>query len=168
MKSEQKNTPKLVSAMVREFQVETVAMKLEKNSKLLDTAVKQRTLKISHASTLVDKNAVIATDKRALRETVEREAKLTKDVRVEMKNTNSNKKLSEDMKNKAHDMAKHVHYIKDDLEDSIDKANCLQVEVINLQGLKRSVELRADNLDREHLEIKVEMKVQICLSSVPH
>ena len=52
--------------------------------------------------------------------------------------------------------------------DSRDKANCLQVEGGNLQGLKRSVELIADNLDREHLEIKVEMKVQICLSSVPH
>ena len=46
--------------------------------------------------------------------------------------------------------------------------NCLQVEVINLQGLKWYVELRAGNLDMVLLEIKVEMKVQICLSSVSH
>ena len=61
-------------------------------------------------------------------------------------------------------MDRHFQYIKDDLEDSRDKANCLQVEVLNLQGLKRSVELRAGHLDKELLEIKVEMKVQICLS----
>ena len=43
--SKQKNNPKLVSAVVREFQAETVAMKLKKNAKLLDMAVKQQTLK---------------------------------------------------------------------------------------------------------------------------
>ena len=48
--SEQKNTPKVVSDVVREFQAETVAMKLKNNAKLLDMAVKQRTLKRSHAS----------------------------------------------------------------------------------------------------------------------
>ena len=50
-------------------------------------------------------------------------------------------------------MARHVQYLKDNLEDSRDKANCLQVEVVNLQGLKRHVELRAGHLDREILEI---------------
>ena len=58
-------------------------------------------------------------------------------------------------------MAKHIHYIKDELEYSIDKANCLQVD-------KWYVEFRICHLDRELLEIKVEMKVQICLSSVSH
>ena len=45
VKSDQKNTPKVVSDVVREFQAETVAMKLDKNAKLLDMAVKQQTLK---------------------------------------------------------------------------------------------------------------------------
>ena len=49
VKSDQKNTPKVVSAVVRGFQAETVAMKIENNVKLLDMAVKQRTLKLSHA-----------------------------------------------------------------------------------------------------------------------
>ena len=43
-KSEQKNIPKEVSAVVREFQAETVAIKLENNDKLLDMVVKHRTL----------------------------------------------------------------------------------------------------------------------------
>ena len=45
-------------------------------------------------------------------------------------------------------MARDVQYLEDELEDSIDKANCLQVEVVNIQGLKRSAELRAGNLYR--------------------
>ena len=48
VKSEQKNTPKLVSAVVGEYQARAVAMKLKNNAKLLDMAVKQRTRKISH------------------------------------------------------------------------------------------------------------------------
>ena len=161
VKSEQKNIPKVVSAVVREFQAETVAIKLDNNDKLLDMAIKQRTLKRSHASALVDKNVIIATVKRVSRETVEREDKLTKDVRVATKNANSNEKSAEDRKKKSYDMARHVQYLKDEIEDSRDKSNCLQVEVVNLQGLKRSVELRSGNLDREILEIKVEMKIQI-------
>ena len=51
-------------------------------------------------------------------------------------------------------MARHVQYLKDGLEDLRDKPNCLQVEVVNLQGLKRSVELIAGNLDRDLLEIQ--------------
>ena len=138
-----------------------MAIKLEKNAKLLDMAVKHRTLKRSHASALVDNNVIISTVKRASRETVEREAKLTKDVRVAMKNANSNDKSSEDRKKKAYDMARNFQYLKDEMEDSRDKANCLQVEVVNHQGLQRSIELIAGNLDRELLEINMEMKVQI-------
>ena len=78
-------------------------------------AVKQRTLKRSHASSLVDNNTTIATVKIASRETVERGDKFTKDVRVAMKNFNSNEKLSEDRKKKAYCMARHVQYIKDEL-----------------------------------------------------
>ena len=91
-----------------------------------------------------------------------------KDVRVEIKNDNSNKKLAEDRNKKEYDMARHVQYLKDELEDSRDKANYLHVEVVDLQGLKWSVELREVNLDRELLDIKVKMKVRICLSSVSH
>ena len=116
----------------------------------------------------MDRNSTIATVKRASRETVDREANLKKDVMVAMKNSNSNKKLAEDRKNKAYDMARHVQYLKYELEDSRDKENCLEVEVVDLQGLKRYVELRTGHLDRELLEIKVEMKVKICLSSVSH
>ena len=65
-------------------------------------------------------------------------------------------------------MKRHVQYLKDDLEDLRDKENCLQVEVVNLYGLKWYVELRAGNFDSDFLEIKVEMKVQICLSSVSY
>ena len=90
MKPEHKNTLKVVSVVVREFQSETVAMKLRENTKLLDMDVKQRNLKISHASALVDKNSTTATVKRSSIDTVEREAKLTKDVRMAMKNANSN------------------------------------------------------------------------------
>ena len=72
-----------------------MAIKLEKNAKLLEMAVKHRTLKRSHASALVDKNVIISTVKRAPRETVEGEAKLTKDVRVATKNTNSNEKSAQ-------------------------------------------------------------------------
>ena len=109
VKSEQKNNAKVVSAVVREFQAETVAMKLENNNKILKTAVNQQTLKISHVSALVDKNAATrATVKRASRETVERKDKTTKDVRVAMKNANSNKKLPEDRKKNTYDMARHV------------------------------------------------------------
>ena len=61
-------------------------MKLENNVKLLDMAVKQQTLKRSHASALVDKNVTIDTVKRASSETLERGANLKKDVRVETKN----------------------------------------------------------------------------------
>ena len=86
-------------------------MKLENNAKLLDMSVKQRTLKISHASALVDKNVTIATVKRVSRETVEREGNSKKDARVAIKKSNSNKKLSEYRKNKAYDMAIHVQYI---------------------------------------------------------
>ena len=86
---------------------------------------------------------------------------MTKDVRVATKNADSNEKSAEDRKKKAYDMARHVQYLKDEIEDSRDKSNCLQVEVVNIQGLKRSVELRSGNFDREILEIKVEMKVQI-------
>ena len=106
----------------------------------------------------MDKNVIIPIVKRVSRETVEREAKLTKDVRVAMKNTNSNEKSAEDRKKKAYDMARHVQYLKDDMESSRDKSNCIQVKVVNLQGLNRSVESRAGNLDREFLEIKVEIK----------
>ena len=56
--------------MVREFQAETVAMKIDNNAKLLDTSVNQRTLKISHDPELVDKNSTIATVEEASRETV--------------------------------------------------------------------------------------------------
>ena len=91
-------------------------MNLNNNAKLLDMAVKQRTPKRSHASALVDNNSTVATVKRDLRETVEREAKLTKDVRVEMKNSNSNNKLAEDIKKNAYDIARHVQYLKDELE----------------------------------------------------
>ena len=163
---EQKNTLKLVSTVLRESQAETVAMNLETNSKLLDMDVKQRNLKRSHASALLDKNATIATVKKASRETVEREANLKKDVRVAMKNANSNKKLAEDRNKKSYDMARHIQYLKDEPEDSRERVNCIQVEFVNLQGLKWSVELRSGNLDRELLDIKVEMKVQIRLSSV--
>ena len=138
---EQNNIPKVVSAMVREFQAETVAMKLDKNAKLLDMVVKQRTLKTSHASELVDKNNTITTVKRASRETVEREAKLTKDVRVATEISNSNRKLVQDRKKKAYGMARNVQYLKDELEDSRDKAKCFQAEVVNLLGLKPFVEL---------------------------
>ena len=151
VKSEQKNTPKVVSTVVREFQEDMVAMKLENNAKVLDMAVKQWTLKRSHKPALVDKNTTITTVKRASRDTVEREAKLTKDVRVEMKNSNPNKKFSHDINNKAYDMARHVQYLRDELDDSRYKANCLQVEVVNLQGLKGYFELRAVNLDMERL-----------------
>ena len=47
-------------------------MKLKNNAKLLDMAVKQRNMKRSHASEIVDTNATIATVKRASKETVER------------------------------------------------------------------------------------------------
>ena len=43
--SEQKNIPKVVSAVVRTFQAETVAIKLENNAKLLEMVVKHRNLK---------------------------------------------------------------------------------------------------------------------------
>ena len=115
VKLEQKYTPKVVSAVVREFQVETVATKLEKNAKLIDMADKQQILNRSHASALVDNNSTIATVKRASRETVEREDKLMKGVRVEMKNVNSNNKLAEDRKKKACDLARHIQYLKDEL-----------------------------------------------------
>ena len=79
---------------------------------------------------------------------------MTKDIRVAIKNANCNEKLYEERKKKAYDMARHVQYLKDGLEDLRDKPNCLQVEVVNLQGLKRSVELIAGNLDRDLLEIQ--------------
>ena len=110
---EQKNTPKVVSAVVRELQAKTGAMNIENNTKLLDMAVKQRTLNRSHSSALVDKNASIATAKRASRKTVEREANLKKDFRVAMKNATSNEKLAQDIKKKAYDMVRHVQYLKD-------------------------------------------------------
>ena len=47
VKSDQKNTPKVVSDVVREFQAETVAMKLDNNAKLLEMAVNQRNLNTS-------------------------------------------------------------------------------------------------------------------------
>ena len=134
--------------MVREFRAETVDMKIYNNAKLLYMAVKQRTLKRSHASALEDKNDTIATVQRDSIETVDMESKFTKDVRVAMKNDNYNKKLAEDRKKKAYDMASHFQYLKDELEDSRDKVNYLQVEVVNIQGLKRYVVLRAGNLDR--------------------
>ena len=65
-------------------------MNLKNNSKLLEMAVNQQTLKISHELVLVDKNATIATIKRALRETVLRKDKFKKDVRMAIKNDNSN------------------------------------------------------------------------------
>ena len=136
-------------------------MKLENNAKLIDMVVKQQALKISHTSALVDKNVTIATVKRASRNTVERGASLKKGVRVAIQNAKSNDKLAEDRKKRSYDMARHVRYIKGDLEDSIDKSNCIQVQ-------KRSVELRIGHLDRELLYIKVEMKVQIYLSLVSH
>ena len=70
VKSEQNNTPKVVSAVERGFQTEIMAMKLDNNAKLLDMAVKQQTLKRSHASVLLDTNFTIATLKSAYRETV--------------------------------------------------------------------------------------------------
>ena len=73
------------------------------------------------------KNFAIVKVKRASRETVDREAYLKKDVRVAIKNSNSNKKLAEDRNKKAYYMARYVQYIKDELEDSRDKSNCLQV-----------------------------------------
>ena len=82
VKSEQKNTPKLVSTVVKEFQAETVSMMFKNSANLLDMAIKQRTLKIFHTSAIVDKNATVATVNRALRETVGRETKLMKDIRV--------------------------------------------------------------------------------------
>ena len=88
--------------------METVAINLKNNAKLLDMDVKQRNLKISHASALVDKNVTIATVKRSSRETVEREANFNKDVRVAIKNANSNKKLYEDRKKNTYDMVIHV------------------------------------------------------------
>ena len=94
-----------------------VAMKLKNNSKLLDMSVKQRTLNRLHASALLDKNVTIATVKKASRERVEREANLKKGIRVANKNAKSNKILSEDRNKKAYDMARHVQYIKDDLEE---------------------------------------------------
>ena len=75
-------------------------------------AVTQQTLKRSHASALVDNNYIIDTVKRASRETVEREAKLTKDVRVAMKNTKSNEKSAEDINKKAYEMSRNVQYLK--------------------------------------------------------
>ena len=39
---DQNNTPKVVSAVMREFQAETVSMKLKNNATFLDMAVKQR------------------------------------------------------------------------------------------------------------------------------
>ena len=76
-----------------------------------------------------------------------------------MKNAKYNKKLAEDRKKRSYDMARNVQYIKDELEDPRDKANYLQVEVVNLQGLKWYVEFRSGHFDRELLYIKVEMKV---------
>ena len=61
-------------------------------------AVKQRVLKISHASVVVDKNATIDTVKRASRDTEKRADNFKKDVRAAMKNSNSNNKLAEDRK----------------------------------------------------------------------
>ena len=125
VKSEQNNTPKVVFAVVRKLQAETVGMKLENNAKFIDMVVKHRNLKRSHASALVDKDFTIATVKRAWRETVDREANLNKDVRATIKNANSNKKLAEDIKKKSYDMVTHVQYIKNELEDLIDKMNYL-------------------------------------------
>ena len=76
-----------------------MATKLKKDVKLLYMSIKQRTLKRSHTSALVDKNATITTVKMAYREIVERGDKLMKDVTVAMKNANSNEKLAGD-KNK--------------------------------------------------------------------
>ena len=127
MKPEHKNTLKVVSVVVREFQSETVAINPENNTKLIYMVVKQLTMKRSHASTLVDKNATIATVKRDSRETVERVCNLNKDVRLAMKNANSKEKLDEYKKKKAYDMSIHVQFLKDDMEDSRDKVNFLQV-----------------------------------------
>ena len=80
----------------------------------------------------MDKNTTIATVKRASIETLEREANLNKDIRVAMKNANSNEKLAEDKNNKAYDMARHVQYLKYEMEYSRDRANFLQVEVVNI------------------------------------
>ena len=66
MKSEQKNTPTLVSAVVREFQADAGDTKISKKVKLLDMAVNQRTLKRSRASALVDKNYNISKLKKGL------------------------------------------------------------------------------------------------------
>ena len=66
---------------------------------------------------------------------------MKKDFRVAIKNSNSNEKLAEDIKKKEYEMARHVQYIKDEMDDSRDKANCLQVE-------KRYVELRISHPDR--------------------
>ena len=60
-------------------------MKLEKNAELLYMAIKQHTLKRSHALALVDKNDTISIVKTALNETVKRESILKKDVRVSTK-----------------------------------------------------------------------------------
>ena len=67
---------------------------------------------------------------------MERKINLKKNVRVAMKDSNSNNRLAEDIKKKAYDMARHVQYLKDELKDSRDKLNCLQVEVINIHRLK--------------------------------
>ena len=93
-------------------------------------------------------NVTITTVKWASRETVEREANLKKDGRVAIKNANYSEKLAEDRKKKAYDMARNAQYIKDEMEYSRDKVNCLQVE-------KLYVELKIGRLDRELLEIKV-------------
>ena len=108
-------------------------------------AVKHQTVNRANKSALVDKNVIIATVKRASRETGEREDKLTKDVRVATKNANSNDKSAEDRKKKAYDTDRHFQYLKDEMEDSRDKSNYLQVEVVNIQVLKRSIELIAGN-----------------------
>ena len=78
-------------------------------------AVKQRVLKISHASVVVDKNATIDTVKRASRDIEERADNFKKDVRAAMKNSNSNKKLAEDRKKEPYYMSRHVQYLKGEL-----------------------------------------------------
>ena len=85
-------------------------------------------------------------------------------VTLTMINANFDEKLAEYRNNKAYDMSRHVQYLKDELGDSRDKAKCLQTEVVNLQVLKQYVELKAGNLDMGILNIKVEIKVQICPS----
>ena len=69
-------------------------MKLENNVKILGMAVKQRTLKISHASALVDKNANIYTLKKELRETVKKYPNLKKYVMVAMKKCQLKREIS--------------------------------------------------------------------------